>query len=83
MTESNRERAGERYGIAQIVLHWVVVLLVVEQYATSGAILRTHAYRPLGQRPDPFDMTLHAVHTRIGLLIFALVANPASWHNAA
>ena len=46
----------------------------MEQYATSGAILRTHAYRPLGQRPDPFDLTLHSVHTRVGLAIFALVA---------
>ena len=63
-----------RCGISQIILHWVVVALVVEQYATSGAILRTHAYRTLGAHPDPFDMTLHSVHTRVGLLIFALVA---------
>ena len=69
-----RNAPGARYGLAQIVLHWLVVLLVVEQYATSGAILRTHAFRTLGARPDPFDMTLHTVHTRVGLLIFALVA---------
>jgi cytochrome b561 len=63
-----------RYGIAQIALHWAVVLLVIEQYATSGAVLRIHAYRPLGRPADPFDLTLHAVHTRVGLLILALVA---------
>jgi cytochrome b561 len=45
-----------------------------EQYVTSAAILRTHAYRPLGRGPDPFDLTLNAVHTRAGLLIFGLVA---------
>jgi cytochrome b561 len=61
-------------GAAQIVLHWTVVLLVVEQYWTSAAILRTHAYRPLGRPADPFDLTLHTVHTRVGLLVFALVA---------
>ena len=66
--------SGARYGVAQIMLHWIVVLLVIEQYATSGAILRTHAHRTLGKRPDPFDLTLHTVHTRVGLLIFALVA---------
>jgi cytochrome b561 len=41
---------------------------------TSGAILRTHAYRPLGQPANPTDLTLHTVHTRVGLLIFVLVA---------
>ena len=50
------------------------MLLLIEQYFTSAAILRTHAYRPLGRPADPFDLTLHAVHTRVGLLIFALVA---------
>jgi cytochrome b561 len=63
-----------RYRVVQIILHWLVVALVIEQYATSGAILRTHAYRPLGKGPDPLDMTLHTVHSRAGLLIFGLVA---------
>lgn len=63
----------KRYSLVQIALHWLVVLLVIEQYWTSGAILRTHADRPLGQRPDPVDLTLHSVHTRVGLLIFVLV----------
>jgi cytochrome b561 len=63
-----------RYTVAQIALHWTVVLLVIEQYATSGAILRVHAYRPLGRPADPFDLTLHGVDTRVGLLILALVA---------
>jgi hypothetical protein len=66
--------AGARFGLAQIVLHWLVVLLVIEQYATSGAMLRVHGYRPLGRPADPFDLTLHAVHARVGLLIFGLVA---------
>jgi cytochrome b561 len=55
-------------------LHWAVVLLVIEQYFTSAAILRVHTYRPLGRPADPFDLTSHSVHTRIGLLIFVLVA---------
>lgn len=73
-TERNPPAAARRYGAAQIVLHWTVVLLVIEQYLTSAAILRTHAYRPLGRPANPFDLTLHAVHTSVGLLIFALVA---------
>jgi cytochrome b561 len=64
----------ERYSYAQIALHWVIVLLVIEQYFTSTAILRVHAYRPLGRPADPFDLALHSVHTRVGLLIFVLVA---------
>jgi len=64
---------GARYSFAQIALHWLIALLIVEQYVTSAAILRTHAYHPLGKRPDPFDLTLHAAHTRIGLAIFGLV----------
>jgi cytochrome b561 len=48
--------------------------LVIEQYFTSAAVIRTHAYRPLGKPADPFDLTLHSVHTRVGLLIFVLVA---------
>jgi Prokaryotic cytochrome b561 len=71
---ADRAVAGARYGLAQIVLHWLVVLLVIEQYATSGAMLRVHGYRPLGRPADPFDLTLHAVHARVGLLIFGLVA---------
>ena len=67
-------RGIERYSYAQIALHWVVVLLVIEQYLTSAAILRVHGYRPLGRPADPFDLTLHALHTRVGVLIFALVA---------
>jgi cytochrome b561 len=55
-------------------LHWAVAVLVVEQYATSSAVLRVHAYRPLGRAADPFDLTLHAVHARAGLLVLALVA---------
>jgi cytochrome b561 len=67
-------RDKERYCYSQIALHWVVVLLVIEQYFTSAAVTRTHTYRPLGKPADPFDLTLHSVHTRVGLLIFGLVA---------
>src|SRR5260370_3274545 len=70
---AGRTVAGARFGLAQIVLHWLVVLLVIEQYATSGAMLRVHRYRPLGRPADPFDLTLPAVHARVGLLIFGLV----------
>jgi cytochrome b561 len=58
----------------QIALHWLVVLLVIQQYLTSAAIIRVHGYRPLGRSADPSDLTMHSVHTRVGLLIFALVA---------
>jgi cytochrome b561 len=67
-------RYKQRYGYSQIALHWAVALLVIEQYFTSAAVTRTHAYRPLGKPADPFDLTLHSVHTRVGLLIFVLVA---------
>ena len=33
-----------------------------------------HTYRPLGRPTDPFVLTLHSVHTRVGLLIFVFVA---------
>ena len=69
-----RDAPGTRYSAVQIALHWLIILLIAEQYVTSAAILRTHAYRPLGKGPDPFDMTLHTVHTRVGLAIFAVVA---------
>ncbi len=65
--------ARARYGLVQIALHWLVVALIVEQYVTSAAILRTHSYHRLGKPPDPFDLTLHTVHTRVGLAIFALM----------
>ena len=73
--EIERELSGgaPRYTMAQIALHWLIVLLVIEQYGTSGAVLRTHSYRPLGHHPDPFDQALHSVHTRAGLFIFGLV----------
>ena len=65
---------GMRYSFVQIALHWLVVLLIAEQYVTSAALLRTHGYRPLGKPPDPLDMTLHTIHTRVGLAIFIIVA---------
>jgi len=34
LTQSERKQPaeGRRYGVAQIALHWTVVLLVIEQY---------------------------------------------------
>ncbi|MFO1151034.1 MAG: cytochrome b/b6 domain-containing protein [Alsobacter sp.] len=63
-----------RYSNVQIVLHWVVVVLVVAQYATSGAITRSHQPRLIGQKPDPTDLVLHTAHNRVGLLILLLMA---------
>jgi cytochrome b561 len=42
---------GQALRTLQIALHWAVVLLVIEQYLTSAAILRVHGYRPLGRSP--------------------------------
>jgi hypothetical protein len=50
-------RDKERYAYSQIALHWAVALLVIEQFSTSAAITRTHAYRPLVKPADPFDLT--------------------------
>jgi cytochrome b561 len=67
--DAYRDSAAEAIQLAQIALHWLVVLFVAGQYATRE---RAHAYRTLGQRPDSFDQTLHLVHMRAGLLIFAV-----------
>ena len=48
--------------------------LVLEQYATSGAIVRTHTLHTIGQRQSPTDLVLHVAHNRLGLLLTALMA---------
>jgi cytochrome b561 len=60
------------YTRTQIALHWLVVGLVVAQYATSGAIVRTHSIHLIGQRPSATDLVLHTLHNRVGLTIVAL-----------
>jgi cytochrome b561 len=62
-----------RYSWAQIILHWLVVVLVVLQYATSGAILRTHSVSISGLAPSRSDLFWHVVHNRAGLLIFLVL----------
>lgn len=66
-----RRRPGF-YAPAQIALHWLVALLVMAQYMTSGAIDRTH-HLPAGQEPDPTDVLLHAAHNYTGMFIVALM----------
>jgi cytochrome b561 len=57
----------------QIALHWLVAALVLVQYSTSGAIVRTHSIHLIGRRPNPTDLLLHTVHNRVGLAIVALM----------
>ena len=57
----------------QIALHWLVAGLVLVQYGTSGAIVRTHSIHLIGQRPNPTDLLLHTVHNRVGLAVVALM----------
>jgi cytochrome b561 len=62
------------YTRAQIALHWLVAGLVLAQYSTSGAIVRTHSiHLMIGQRPNPTDLLLHTIHNRVGLAIVALM----------
>jgi cytochrome b561 len=61
------------YTRIQIALHWLVAALVLAQYATSGAIVRTHSMHSLGWRPNPTDLVLHTLHNRVGLAIIALM----------
>jgi cytochrome b561 len=63
-----------RYSRLQIQLHWLVVLLVIVQYATSGSIARTHTVSMSGLAPSQSDLFWHIIHNRCGLLIFALMA---------
>lgn len=63
----------ERYHFAQVILHWLVVCAVLIQYATSGAIARTHSPSLAGLAPSKADLFLHSVHNRCGLLILLLI----------
>lgn len=61
------------YTRTQIALHWLVAALVLVQYSTSGAIVRTHSIHLIGQRPNQTDLVLHTIHNRVGLTIIALM----------
>jgi len=61
------------YARTQVVLHWLIAVLVVVQYATSRAIVRTHAIHMIGQRQNPTDLLLHNLHTKLGLGLVALM----------
>lgn len=61
------------YTRTQIALHWVVASLVVAQYATTGAIVRTHSIHLIGHRRSATDLVLNTLHNRVGLAIVALM----------
>lgn len=46
---------------------------MVAQYASSGAIVRTHSVHLIGQRPSSTDVFLHNLHNRVGLAIGVLM----------
>lgn len=58
------------YSRLQIVIHWAVVGMIATQWATSGAIPRTH--NPL-LPSTPWDLFLHMVHNYNGITIGFLV----------
>ena len=73
-------RAVQRFGrniIAytptQKLLHWTTAVLVLLQWWTSSAVLRTHQLHPLWQRPDPRDLFLHKLHVYGGLAVLGVV----------
>ena len=70
---ASRRKRPDAYSRVQIVLHWIVVLLLISQYATSGAIVRTHSLHMIGQRQSPTDLMLHLLHNRLGLLLVAVM----------
>ena len=58
------------YSKLQIGVHWAVVAMIGAQWATSGAISRTH--NPL-LPPSHSDLLLHIVHNYNGMAIGCLV----------
>ncbi|MDR3375906.1 MAG: cytochrome b/b6 domain-containing protein [Ancalomicrobiaceae bacterium] len=63
----------DRYHAVQILMHWLIVVLVIEQYWTSRAVLRMNSGARLLGKEEPFDMVLHDTHLRIGLAMLALI----------
>src|SRR6516225_7412974 len=70
---SHFDRVINGYTPLQKLLHWATVLMVLLQWWTSGAVLRTHEMHPLWQRQDPYDLLLHRLHIYGGLVILALI----------
>ncbi len=58
------------YSRIQIAIHWAVVGMIATQWATSGAIPRTH--NPLFPAA-PMDLLLHMIHNYNGMAIGCLV----------
>jgi len=65
--------APHSYHWCQVALHWLVAVLVAAQYATGGSIGRTHDAVAHGLKAEPSDLILHAIHNRVGMVIFGLV----------
>ena len=65
-------RAG--YSVSQKALHWATAFMLVLQWWTSRAVLRTHEVHVLGRKIDPFDLTLHKLHIYGGVAVLAMVA---------
>ena len=63
----------QSYHWCQIGLHWLVALLVAVQYTTGSSIDRTHNAIARGLNPESFDLTLHVIHNRTGLVILGLI----------
>lgn len=73
LARRSRQSSRAGYSVIQIGLHWLIAALVVLQYATSGAIVRTHSVHLIGQHPSPTDLLLHTLHNRAGLAMIALM----------
>lgn len=67
---SARALAMSKYSNVQIIIHWTVVVMIIIQWSTAGAIPRTH--NPL-LPPKEWDLFLHMLHNYCGMAIGALV----------
>lgn len=66
----NTSQTAHRYTRLQIVLHWLVVILIAEQWFTSKAIPRTHSpFLP----PSKTDLLMHMAHNYAGMVIGLLM----------
>ena len=63
-----------QYSFLQKSLHWATVLLLLAQWWTGRAVLRTHNAHAVGQQIEPSDLILHKLHTFGGVLILLVVA---------
>ncbi len=66
----NTSPTARKYSLLQIVLHWLIVVLIIEQWVTSKAVARTHdPFLP----PSKTDLLLHMVHNYAGMFIGLLM----------